>query len=159
MKNNNFFIAIFSFIILFLFSFVSHTQAAVCSYSVTNDWGSGFTALIKITNNGSAAINNWAVSWNYTDGSKRTDGWNANFAGNNPSTATPLSWNATIAAGASIEFGVKGTNGGSKAQVPVVTGTVCGSTPTPSSLAKSSVKSSIKSSVKSSIKSSVKRAP
>ncbi|MES2674174.1 MAG: cellulose binding domain-containing protein [Pseudomonadota bacterium] len=100
-------------------------QAAQCQYIVTDDWGGGFGATIRITNNGASPINGWSVSWNYTDGSRRTSGWNATVSGSNPYTATPLGWNATIAPNSSVEFGLQGTNGGSKAQIPIVSGAVC----------------------------------
>jgi hypothetical protein len=121
-------------------------QAAKCEYVVTNDWGTGFTAAIRITNNGSTTLNTWQVSWNYTDGTRRTDGWNATVTGTNPYTAVPLSWNATITPGSVVEFGVQGTNGGTKASAPAVTGAVCNSgttsAPNTSSVVRSSTPSS-----------------
>lgn len=98
-----------------------------CEYIVENSWSSGFVATIRITNNGSTTINGWSVSWEYTDGSSRTSGWNSTVTGNNPYTATPLSWNANIAPGQSVEFGLQGALGsvGATPPVPVVTGSVC----------------------------------
>jgi hypothetical protein len=120
----------------------SVVHAAKCEYLVNDDWGSGFTATIRITNNTSTTLNTWQVSWNYTDGTRRTDGWNATVSGSNPYSALPLSWNATINPGSVAEFGVKGTNGGTKASVPAVTGSVCNaatnSAPAASSKASSS---------------------
>jgi len=103
----------------------STTFAAKCEYKVTNDWGSGFTATIRILNNGTAPIAGWAVKWNYSDGSRITNSWNATLTGANPYSAAPLNWNRNIARGASIEFGMQGINGGKKAQLPVVSGAVC----------------------------------
>lgn len=96
-----------------------------CQYIVNNEWNSGFTASIRITNNGNSAINGWSVSWSYTDGSQMTSNWNANISGSNPYTATNLGWNGTIQPGQSVEFGVQGNKSGSSAQIPVVTGSVC----------------------------------
>ncbi len=133
----------------------SAASAAKCEYIVTNDWGSGFTASIRITNDQSTTLNSWQVSWNYSDGSRRTGGWNANVSGNNPYTALPLSWNSTIAPNGSVEFGVQGTNGGTKATIPTVTGSLCNSTSssTPASLSSASISRS--SVVSSAITSSV----
>lgn len=103
----------------------STAQAAKCEYIVANDWGSGFTATIRITNNGSTAISGWSIGWNYTDGSRVTSSWNATVAGANPYSATPLNWNATIAVNSSVEFGIQGTNGAGRAQIPTLTGAVC----------------------------------
>lgn len=116
-------------------------QAAKCEYIVANDWGSGFTATVRITNNGTSAISGWNIGWNYSDGSRVTSSWNATLSGPNPYTATPLNWNSNIAVNSSVEFGIQGTNGAGKAQVPVITGAVCSSVVTssaPSTVASSS---------------------
>lgn len=112
-------------------------QAAKCEYIVANDWGSGFTATIRITNDSSSPISGWSVGWNYSDGSRVTSSWNATLSGSNPYTATPLNWNSTIGGNSSVEFGVQGNNGSGKAQIPAVTGSVCSSVVT-SSVAPSS---------------------
>ncbi|MFT5757970.1 MAG: endoglucanase [Alteromonadaceae bacterium] len=98
-----------------------------CEYIISNEWPTGFVAVIRITNNASTAINNWQVSWEYDDGTLRTQGWNATVTGSNPYTATPLSWNSNIPAGQSIEFGMQGTKGtpNNPALTPVVSGNVC----------------------------------
>lgn len=103
----------------------STAYAAKCTYTIANDWGSGFTASIRITNDGSAPVNGWNLSWSYSDGSRVTSSWNASVTGANPYAASPVGWNTSIAVGSSVEFGVQGTNGGSKAQVPVLSGAVC----------------------------------
>src|SRR5687768_14650634 len=64
------------------------SHAARCEYVIQNEWGNGFVAAVRITNDTSTAIDGWSVSWNYTDGTTRTGGWNANFSGSNPYTAT-----------------------------------------------------------------------
>jgi len=110
----------------------SSAAAAKCEYTVANDWGSGFTASVRIINNGTAPISGWALSWSYNDGSRVTSSWNASVSGANPYAAAPLNWNSTIAVGANVEFGVQGTNGSGKAQVPVIAGAVCSSVVTSS---------------------------
>lgn len=105
-------------------SSISNTTAN-CSYVVTNDWGSGYTAAIRIKNNGTSAINNWNVSWSYTDSTRVTNSWNATLTGSNPYSATGLSWNSSIQPGQTAEFGFQGTKNNGAAQIPVVTGSVC----------------------------------
>lgn len=95
-----------------------------CSYLITNNWGSGFTGSIRITNNGSGAINNWNVNWTYSGTTRITNSWNANLSGTNPYSATPAGWNSSIQPGQSVEFGFQGTHSGT-AEIPVVTGSVC----------------------------------
>ena len=106
---------------------VSAPPAGVqCEYLVSNEWNNGFVAVIRLTNTGSNAVNGWSVSWSYPSGVARSSGWNANVTGNNPYTATPLSWNRTIAPGQSVEFGIQGTKPtNAPAPSPVVTGDVC----------------------------------
>lgn len=97
-----------------------------CAYVVTNEWNNGFTAAIRITNNGASAINGWNVNWSYSDGTLVTSSWNANLSGTNPYSATGLSWNSVIQPGQTVEFGLQGNKGSSSsAQTPSVSGSVC----------------------------------
>lgn len=96
-----------------------------CVYSITNDWGNGFTASIKITNTSSNAISGWSVSWNYTDTTRVTNLWNGVITGSNPYTVTHLDWNKTIQPGQSVEFGFQGTKPNGTVVIPTVIGNVC----------------------------------
>ena len=98
-----------------------------CEYVVSNEWNSGFTGAIRITNNGSSAINSWNVSWSYSDATTVTNSWNATVAGSNPYSASNLGWNGTIQPGQTVEFGLQGKKGTATAEVPIVRGSVCGS--------------------------------
>jgi PelA/Pel-15E family pectate lyase len=121
---------------------LSPASWAACSYSITNNWGGGFTGEIKVTNNTAQTVSNWSVSWQEPSATI-TNAWNATLSGNNPYSATGLSWNATLAAGASATFGFQ-ANG--TAAAPKVNGSLCGSTnasSTPASVAQSSARSSI----------------
>jgi endoglucanase len=142
---------------------------AGCEYVISNEWNTGFTGLIRITNSGTSAVNGWNLSWQYASADRITSSWNATLTGANPYSATNLSWNGSIGVGQSVEFGFQGTKGGATAEKPVVTGSVCGGTTTassvkssiaassiaPSSIPLSSKASSIKSSIASSVLSSV----
>lgn len=99
---------------------------AACTYTVDNDWGSGFVASITIKNDTGAAINNWSVNWQYAN-TRITNSWNANLSGGNPYTATNIGWNGNIAAGQSISFGFQGDKSAGSAERPTVNGSVCGS--------------------------------
>lgn len=97
-----------------------------CEYLINNEWNSGFVASIKLTNNGSTAVNGWQVSWQYAPGTDRSNGWNANVTGSNPYTATNLPWNGVIQPGQSVEFGMQGTKPfNTPAEIPAVTGAIC----------------------------------
>ena len=121
---------------------VSSFAWADCSYTITNNWGSGFTGEIKVTNNTNQTVNGWTVNWK--DSATITSSWNATLSGSNPYTATSLNWNGTLAPNASASFGFQGTG---NASVATVTGSLCGaaasstsksSTPATSSAAPSS---------------------
>lgn len=103
----------------------TNNTAANCSYVVTSDWGSGYTAAIRIKNNGTSAINNWNVSWSYSDSTRISNSWNANLTGTNPYSANGLSWNSIIQPGQTAEFGFQGIKNNGAAQIPAVTGSVC----------------------------------
>ncbi len=73
------------------------------SYVDQNDWGSGFTGNLSITNTGSVALTSWTVSWTYGGNQQITQSWNSNYTQSGRSVAlTNASWNATIAAGATL---------------------------------------------------------
>jgi oligosaccharide reducing-end xylanase len=100
----------------------------VCSHVILNEWNRGFTAGVRITNNGSSPVGGWSVSWKYSDGSFMTNSWNANVTGALEYTATPLPWLFTINPGQTIEIGVQVTKGlfDKPAQSTVaVTGPLC----------------------------------
>lgn len=125
------------------------TQAyAGCQYVVNNQWNNGFDAKIKITNDGTSTINGWNISWQYTGDNRVTSSYNANVSGTNPYSASNLSWNGSIAPNQSVEFGFQGSKGAANAEVPTITGAVCGASTT-SSAAPSSVASSSRSSASS----------
>jgi rhamnogalacturonan endolyase len=99
------------------------TTGGSCSYVISNNWGAGFTGAIRITNNGSSAINGWTVNWTYSGSTRLSGTWNATVSGSNPYSATGLSWNSTIQPGQTVEFGFQGTH--TSAEIPTVTGSVC----------------------------------
>jgi rhamnogalacturonan endolyase len=102
------------------------TGGATCTYVVSNEWNTGFTAAIQIKNNGTTAINGWTVNWSYSDGTSLTGSWNATLSGTNPYAATNLSWNGSIQPSTTVEFGFQGNKGTSTAALkPTVTGNVC----------------------------------
>lgn len=80
----------------------------------TNDWGTGFTAAVTITNRG-PAVNGWTLTYSYTGNQQLTGGWNGRWTQSGKSvTVTGESWNAALATGASVQAGAQfaysGTN-------------------------------------------------
>lgn len=139
---------------------MADTASAGCQYVITNEWTDGFTGAIRVTNNGTAAVSGWTVSWQYA-GDKITNSWNATLTGANPYSATNLSWNGAIGVGQTVEFGFQGTKGSSTAEKPTISGSICGGTTTSSSTSvatstSSATSSKTSTSVATSTSSSVK---
>ncbi|MGX1026749.1 glycoside hydrolase family 6 protein [Streptomyces sp. SAI-097] len=91
--------------------------AAACTvdYKVQNDWGSGFTAAVTVTNNG-AATSNWSLGWSYAGSQKVTNSWNAKVSQSGAAvTAANESYNGTLSTGGSASFGFQATYSGSNA--------------------------------------------
>jgi len=76
------------------------------AYAVSNDWGSGFTATVTVTNTGSRATNGWTVAWSFGGNQTVTNSWNTALTQSGKSvTATNLSYNNVIQPGQSTTFG------------------------------------------------------
>ena len=97
------------------------TQAAAAggchiAYLDQNDWGTGFTGNVSITNSGSAALTTWTLTWNYAGNQQLNQSWNGNYTQSGHTvTITNASWNGTIAAGSTLtgigfNAGYSGTN-------------------------------------------------
>lgn len=129
---------------------VSQGAAAGCVYKITNEWNTGLTGEIVITNNTSAAVNGWTVNWQYST-NRLTGSWNTNLSGSNPYSASNVSWNGKLSPGQSISFGFQVDKRGGAAETPSVTGSVCSGVVTgssaPSSLPTTSSSRSSNSSV------------
>ncbi|GGN87653.1 cellulose 1,4-beta-cellobiosidase [Streptomyces albiflavescens] len=106
-------------------------QAATVQCSVdykTNDWGSGFTADLTITNRGTDAINGWTLTYDYTGDQTLTNGWNGTWSQSGKTvTAKNASWNGTIAAGAAVATGAQFTYSGTNTAPAsfAINGTTC----------------------------------
>jgi chitinase len=89
--------------------------SAGIGFKVVSDWGSAFNGDITITNTGSSTLADWTVTFDF-DG-QISGLWNGTIAGRQGSTYTvkPASWNATLAPGATANFGFTAGPGGSNA--------------------------------------------
>ncbi len=71
------------------------------AYSVTKDWGTGFTGAISITNTGTTAVDNWVLSWTYSGNQQVSGSWDGSYTQKGEALAiTNASWNGLIGAGA-----------------------------------------------------------
>ncbi|MCP2170133.1 CotH kinase family protein [Goodfellowiella coeruleoviolacea] len=86
------------------------TGGCSATYTVTNQWSGGFQGEVRVTA-GSAAINNWTVSWTFTSGETISQAWNATVTSQGAAvTARNATHNGSVAAGASTTFGFLGTS-------------------------------------------------
>ncbi|MDN0198443.1 glycoside hydrolase family 6 protein [Streptomyces sp. S.PNR 29] len=93
------------------------TAAVPCTvdYKVQNQWDTGFTAAVTVTNNG-AAKSGWSVKWSYAGNQKVTSGWNAKISQSGAAvTAANETYNGTLATGGSVSFGFQGSYSGTNA--------------------------------------------
>ncbi|WP_329261125.1 glycoside hydrolase family 6 protein [Streptomyces sp. NBC_01478] len=91
--------------------------AIPCSvdYKVQNQWDTGFTAAVTVTNN-SAAKSSWAVKWSYAGNQKVTSGWNAKISQSGTAvTAANETYNGSLGTGSSVSFGFNGSYSGTNA--------------------------------------------
>ncbi|WP_432933070.1 glycoside hydrolase family 11 protein [Microbispora sp. CA-135349] len=88
------------------------TGACRVSYS-KNEWNNGFTADVTVTNTGNGTINGWTLAWSFSGGQQITNSWNATVSQSGSSvTARNVSYNGSLAPGASTSFGFQGTYSG-----------------------------------------------
>uniref|UniRef100_UPI000E6A83AC glycoside hydrolase family 48 protein n=1 Tax=Streptomyces scabiei TaxID=1930 RepID=UPI000E6A83AC len=94
----------------------------------TNDWGSGFTTDVTITNRGTDTVDGWTLTYAYSGDQKLMNGWNGSWAqsGRNISVKD-AGWNGKIAAGAAVSAGAQFTYSGTNAAPTSfsVNGTAC----------------------------------
>jgi chitodextrinase len=89
------------------------TGACRVAYTV-NQWSSGFTANVTVTNTGGSALNGWALTWSYGGNQQVTNAWNATVTQSGSAvTARNASHNGAIPAGGSTSFGFNGNYSGS----------------------------------------------
>ena len=114
--------------------------AAGCqaTYTISSQWSGGFTANVSIVNLGSP-VTAWTAGWTFPGNQQVTQLWNGSATQSGSSvTVGNLSYNGSVATGASASFGFNGSYSGTNA-VPsqltfngtACTGTVSTPTPTP----------------------------
>jgi expansin (peptidoglycan-binding protein) len=107
-------------------SALASADGAVSATISFNDWGSGYTGNVTVTNNGSSATTSWAVMIN-SRGSSITQTWNATSQISGTQVKfTPVSWNAAIAPHQSVSFGFNAAPGGVSNEAQLVSVTQSG---------------------------------
>ncbi|EEP75128.1 beta-1,4-xylanase [Micromonospora sp. ATCC 39149] len=95
---------------------------------VPNSWGNGFTAEIRIRNDGPNAINSWSFGFYFPAGQQVTNAWNATVTQSGTQVnARNMSYNGALSVGGTVSFGFQGTHTGSNPSPTSFTfnGSVC----------------------------------
>ena len=89
-------------------------QASTCAVAYTvSQWGGGFTADVKVTNNG-APLSAWTLAWTFPGDQLITSAWSATVAQSGASvTARNVDYNGSLPTGGSANFGFQATFGAS----------------------------------------------
>ncbi|MEU3961047.1 glycoside hydrolase family 18 chitinase [Streptomyces buecherae] len=104
-------------------------ESATATYVKAADWGSGYEGRWTVKNTGDTTLNSWTVEWDVPSGTTVGSGWDATITGSGSHyTAKNLSWNGTLAPGASVTFGFNGTGGGAPTGCKLNGGSCDGST-------------------------------
>jgi glucose/arabinose dehydrogenase len=91
------------------------TGACAVRYEL-NQWSTGFTANVTVTNGG-AALNGWAVTWTFPGNQQVTNAWNAQLTQSGQSvTARNADWNAGLPSNGTVTFGFQATYSGTNAR-------------------------------------------
>jgi len=85
-----------------------------CSVSdVVSAWNTGLTSNITIKNTGSSTISSWSLAFTLPSGQTITSGWNATYSPTSGAvTAKNVSYNGTLAPGASTSIGFQANHSG-----------------------------------------------
>ncbi|MER8001162.1 glycoside hydrolase family 48 protein [Streptomyces sp. NPDC095613] len=107
----------------------AHAAAVQCGVDYkTNDWGSGFTAELTITNRGTEAVDGWSLTYGYAGNQTLTNGWNGSWSQSGKTvTVKNASHNGRIAPGAAATTGANFTYSGANTAPTVfsVNGVTC----------------------------------
>ncbi|WP_282700762.1 endo-1,4-beta-xylanase [Streptomyces sp. CC219B] len=96
------------------------TGACTATYSVVNQWNTGFTGQVRIACEG-ASLSSWRVNWSYGAGQRISQAWNADCTQSGTAVrCAHASYNGTVPDGGSVTFGFNASWSGSN-PVPTVT--------------------------------------
>jgi endoglucanase len=106
-------------------------SAETAAFTVTNSWSTGYQASVAVKNDTSSTLSTWRVELTLPAGTTVVNAWNATQSNTGSTyTFTPAGWNATIAPGATAEFGLIASGTG-RPTTCLVNGRACGAGTTP----------------------------
>jgi endoglucanase len=81
------------------------TGACSATYQTASSWQGGFQGMVTVTA-GSSGINGWTVTWTLASGQSISQLWNGTLTmSGSTARVTNLSWNGSLAPGATAQFG------------------------------------------------------
>ncbi|MER5599504.1 endo-1,4-beta-xylanase [Streptomyces sp. NPDC002265] len=96
------------------------TGACTATYSVVNQWNTGFTGQVRIACSG-ASLSSWKAVWAYGAGQQITQAWNATCTQSGAAVScVNASYNGSVPDGGSVTFGFNASWSGSN-PLPTVT--------------------------------------
>ncbi|MFC5835589.1 PHB depolymerase family esterase [Nonomuraea insulae] len=103
------------------------TGACRVTYTMST-WNTGFTAAVTIANTSTTQLSSWSLAFTLPAGQTVTSAWNATLSPTTGQvTARNVTYNGTVAPGASASFGFQATHGGNTSPPSAFTlnGTAC----------------------------------
>jgi lysophospholipase L1-like esterase len=80
--------------------------ACAATYQIVSQWGGGFQGEITVRNTAAAAVTGWTAAFTFANGQQVSQSWNATLTQTGGAvTARNVSYNGSLAAGASTSFG------------------------------------------------------
>jgi cellulose 1,4-beta-cellobiosidase len=118
-----------------IFAATSASAAAGCRVDYTvNQWNTGFTGNLIVTNLGDPISNGWNVTWTFPGNQQVTQGWSATITQSGANvTATNPSWSTSLPTNGTANFGFNASYSGTNTAPSTfkLNGTACtGSVPT-----------------------------
>src|SRR5699024_1688802 len=92
----------------------SASASTGCSvdYTLVNDWGSGFTAEVEVTNHGDS-LDGWTLEWDFDGDQQVSNAWSASLTQSGQSVSvTDAGYNATLGTEGTVGFGFNGDYSG-----------------------------------------------
>jgi endoglucanase len=103
----------------------SAAEGCDVEYRITNSWGGGFQADVKLTNLGDP-VSGWNLTWQFAGGEGVTQAWNAAVTQSGSRvSASDVGWNGRLGTGASASFGFIGSGAAGTAPTFAMNGTTC----------------------------------
>jgi endoglucanase len=91
--------------------YAAQTPSCSATYAIQSSWQGGFTATVTLTNTGTGPFGGWTVTFTYPGDERVTNLWDAFYTQSGETVAAhdPFDTGATVAAGASVSYGMQGT--------------------------------------------------